>query len=245
MKADPAVQRQMLELAKVDAELSRTEHRRRTLPELAEITDVEKKLRDLRDSLVAVQTSASDLDREIARQEREIESVRAREDRDRKLLESGAVPAKQMADVEHELHSLERRQTALEDDLLELMERREALELDRKRTGAEVDQAEAALVDAIKRRDEAFIDLDTTWARRDRDRSGLVPRFPADLLALYERVRAHRGIGAALLRSRRCGACQLDIDRNAIAEIKSSPEDTVIQCENCGAILVRTLESGL
>ena len=80
MKADPAVQRQMLELAKVDAELSRTEHRRRTLPELAEITDVEKKLRDLRDSLVAVQTSASDLDREIARQEREIESVRARED---------------------------------------------------------------------------------------------------------------------------------------------------------------------
>ena len=245
MKADPAVQRQMLELAKVDAELSRTEHRRRTLPELAEITDVEKKLRDLRDSLVAVQTSASDLDREIARQEREIESVRAREDRDRKLLESGAVPAKQMADVEHELHSLERRQTALEDDLLELMERREALELDRKRTGAEVDQAEAALVDAIKRRDEAFIDLDTTWARRDRDRSGLVPRFPADLLALYERIRAHRGIGAALLRSRRCGACQLDIDRNAIAEIKSAPEDTVIQCENCGAILVRTLESGL
>jgi predicted nucleic acid-binding Zn-ribbon protein len=150
-----------------------------------------------------------------------------------------------MADVEHELHSLERRQTALEDDLLELMERREALELDRKRTGAEVDQAEAALVDAIKRRDEAFTDLDTTWARRDRDRSGLVPRFPADLLALYERVRAHRGIGAALLRSRRCGACQLDIDRNAIAEIKSAPEDTVIQCENCGAILVRTLESGL
>jgi predicted nucleic acid-binding Zn-ribbon protein len=245
VKADPAVQRQMLELAKVDAELSRTEHRRRTLPELAEITDVEKKLRDLRDSLVAVQTSASDLDREIARQEREIESVRAREDRDRKLLESGAVPAKQMADVEHELHSLERRQTALEDDLLELMERREALELDRKRTGAEVDQAEAALVDAIKRRDEAFIDLDTTWARRDRDRSGLVPTFPADLLALYERVRAHRGIGAALLRSRRCGACQLDIDRNAIAELKAAPENAVIQCENCGAILVRTLESGL
>jgi predicted nucleic acid-binding Zn-ribbon protein len=47
------------------------------------------------------------------------------------------------------------------------------------------------------------------------------------------------------LRSRRCGACQLDIDRNAIAEIKSAPEDTIVQCENCGAILVRTPESGL
>jgi predicted nucleic acid-binding Zn-ribbon protein len=235
----------MLELAKVDAELSRTAHRRRTLPELAEITEAEKKLRALRDVLVAAQTSASDLDREIARQEREIESVRAREDRDRNLLTSGAVSAKQMTDVEHELQTLQRRQSALEDDLLELMERREALELDGKRTGAEVDQAELALRDAVRRRDEAFLDLDTTTARRDGDRAGLVPRLPADLLALYERVRAQRGIGAALLRARRCGACRLDIDRNAMAEIKSAPEDAVIQCENCGAILVRTLESGL
>jgi predicted nucleic acid-binding Zn-ribbon protein len=245
VKADPAVQRQMLELAKVDAELSRTEHRRRTLPELAEIADAEKKLRDLRDSLVSVQTAGSDLDREITRQEREIESVRAREDRDRKLLESGTVLAKQMADIEHELHTLERRQTALEDDLLELMERREALELDGKRNGAEVDQAEAALADAIKRRDSAFEDLDTTKARRDADRAALLPKFPADLISLYERVRARGGIGAALLRSRRCGSCQLDVDRNAVAAIKSAPTDAVIQCENCSAILVRTVESGL
>ena len=245
MKADPAVQRQMLELAKVDAELSRTDHRRRTLPELAEITDIEKKLRDLKDSLVAVQTSISDLDREITRQEREIESVRAREDRDRKLLESGTVAAKQMADIEHELHTLERRQAALEDDLLEQMERREALELDGKRNGAEVDQAEKALAEAVTRRDEAFADLDTTLARRQQDRAGLLPKFPDELISLYERVRARGGIGAALLRSRRCGACQLDVDRNAVAEIKSSPADAIIQCENCSAILVRTVESGL
>jgi predicted nucleic acid-binding Zn-ribbon protein len=245
VKADPAVQRQMLELAKVDAELSRTDHRRRTLPELAEITDVEKKLRDLKDSLVAVQTSISDLDREITRQEREIESVRSREDRDRKLLESGTVAAKQMADIEHELHTLERRQAALEDDLLEQMERREALELDGKRNGAEVDQAEKALAEAVSRRDAAFADLDTTLARRQQDRAGLLPKFPDELINLYERVRARGGIGAALLRSRRCGACQLDVDRNAVAAIKSSPTDAIIQCENCSAILVRTVESGL
>ncbi|WP_158885501.1 zinc ribbon domain-containing protein [Amycolatopsis anabasis] len=245
MKAEPAVQRQMLELAKVDADLSRVEHRRRNLPELAEIAEVEKTLRERRDALVAVETSGSDLDREIARQEKEIESVRAREDRDRKLLASGTISAKQLTDVEHELETLQRRQTALEDDLLELMERREAIELDAQRTGAEVDKAEQTLADAAKRRDEAVADLDATQARRDADRANLLPRFPDDLLKLYERVRAHKGIGAALLRSRRCGACQLDIDRNAIAEIKAAPEDEVIQCENCGAILVRTLESGL
>lgn len=245
MKADPAVQRQLLDLAKVDAELSRVEHRRRTLPELAQIDEAEKLVRTLRDALVGTQTAASDLDREIARQEKEIESVRAREDRDRKLLESGSVQAKQMNDIQHELETLTRRQAVLEDDLLELMERREALGMDSQRTGAEVDKGEQTLADAKARRDENVTDLDTTQARRDEDRAKLLPRFPEDLLRLYERVRAHKGIGAALLRSRRCGACQLDIDRNAISEIKSAPEDAVIQCENCGAILVRTLESGL
>ncbi|MFD8495625.1 zinc ribbon domain-containing protein [Amycolatopsis sp. NPDC059657] len=245
MKAESAVQRQLLELAKVDAELSRTAHRRRTLPELAEIEQAEKTARARRDALVAVQTAVSDLDREVARQEREVDSVRAREDRDRKLLASGTVAAKQMADIEHELQTLQRRQTALEDDVLELMERREALELDAQRTGAEVDKAEREAADAIRRRDETFADLDTTQARRDEDRAKLLPRFPEDLLKLYERVREHKGIGAALLRARKCGACQLEMDRNTINEIKAAADDTVIQCENCGAILVRTLESGL
>jgi uncharacterized protein len=245
VKADPAVQRQLLELAKVDAELSRVEHRRRTMPELAEIGEAEKTVQNRRDALVATETAASDLDREIARQEKEIESVRARGDRDRKLLESGSVPAKQMTDVQHELETLSRRQSALEDDLLELMERREALGMDAQRTGAEVDKAEQSLADVKRRRDSNVADLDTTQARREEDRAKLLPGFPDDLMRLYERVRAHKGIGAALLRSRRCGACQLDIDRSALSEIKSAPEDAVFQCENCGAILVRTLESGL
>ncbi|MGW7539049.1 zinc ribbon domain-containing protein [Amycolatopsis sp. NPDC054798] len=245
MKADPAVQRQLLELAKVDAELSRVAHRRRTLPELAEIEAGEKTVREKRDALVSVETATSDLDREIARQEKEVESVRAREDRDRKLLESGSVGAKQMTDIEHELQTLGRRKGALEDDLLELMEQREALGLDAQRTSAEVDKAAQAVAAAAARRDEAFKDLDTTEARRKEDRAKLLPRFPEPLLKLYTRVYDHKGIGAALLRARRCGACQLELDRNTISEIKSAAEDSVVQCDNCGAILVRTLESGL
>ncbi|WP_134733923.1 zinc ribbon domain-containing protein [Amycolatopsis nivea] len=245
MKADPAVQRQLLELAKVDAELSRVAHRRRTLPELAEIEAGEKTVREKRDALVSVETATSDLDREIARQEKEVESVRAREDRDRKLMESGSVGAKQMTDIEHELQTLGRRKGALEDDLLELMEQREALGLDAQRTSAEVDKATQAVEAAAARRDEAFKDLDTTEARRKEDRAKLLPRFPEPLLKLYTRVNDHKGIGAALLRARRCGACQLELDRNTISEIKAAAEDSVVQCDNCGAILVRTLESGL
>lgn len=245
MKAEPAVQRQLLDLAKADAELTRVAHRRRTLPELAQIEDVEKRLRERRDALVSVQTTASDLERDVAKQEREIESVRARADRDRQLMASGSVSAKQLADLEHELQTLARRQSVLEDDQLELMERKEAVDADVQRTAAEVDKAERELADARKRRDEALADLDTTQARREADRENLVPTLPEALVALYERVRAHKGIGAALLKARRCGACQLELDRSAISEIKAAAEDEVVQCENCDAILVRTLESGL
>lgn len=245
MKVDPAVQRRLLELAEVDAELSQIDHQRRHLPELAEIGAAEQALRESRDALVAIQTTASDLDRELKRQEREVESVRGREDKDRALMQSGSVSAKQLTDLEHELQTLQRRQTALEDDLLELMERREAVGVDEQRTAAEVDAGELKLADAQQRRDDVLADLEVTQARRDAERKSLVPLFPAELLALYDRVRAARSIGAGLLRARRCGACQLELDRSAISDIKGAAEDEVVTCDNCGAILVRTQESGI
>ncbi|GLZ40477.1 C4-type zinc ribbon domain-containing protein [Actinokineospora sp. NBRC 105648] len=245
MKADPAVQRRLLELAEVDADLDRVRHRRTSMPELAEITAAEKDVRARRDAVVAVRTQLDDLDREAARQEKEIDAVRAREDRDRGLLAGGTLNAKQLTDVEHELATLRRRQSVLEDDLLELMERREAVQGDAQHTGVELAKAEAALADATHRRDENLADLDTQDARGGGTRAKIVPGLPADLLAFYERRRAVKGIGAALLRSRRCGACRIEIDTREISRIREAPADEVLECQECGTILVRTPESGL
>jgi predicted nucleic acid-binding Zn-ribbon protein len=245
VKADPAVQQALLELADADAELARVEHRRRTLPELAEVAAAELAVRTSRDSQVSIQATLTDLDREVRRQEREIEAVRARQDRDRALLSGGIVSAKQLTDIEHEVATLQRRQGALEDDLLELMERREAVELDGQHAGVGLAKAEEALADARRRTGEALADLDTTQARRDAERAALLPRFPEPLLRVYERVRAAKGIGAALLRARRCGACRLELDRSALSRITTAAADEVITCEECGAILVRTAASGL
>jgi uncharacterized protein len=245
VKADPAVQRRLLELADVDAELGRVEHRRRTLPEIEEIAAAERAVQAKRDAQVANATALADLDREVKRQEKEIDAVRAREDRDRALLAGGGVSSKQLTDLEHELATLQRRQTTLEDDLLEIMERREAVELDGQHAGVELAKAEEELADAARRRDEVLADLDTTQARREQERTTLVPRFSEPVLGLYERVRKNKGIGAALLRARRCGACRLELDRSAISRISASAADEVVTCEECGAILVRTGESGL
>ncbi|ONI86038.1 hypothetical protein ALI22I_25160 [Saccharothrix sp. ALI-22-I] len=245
MKADPAVQRRLLDLAKVDAELSRVTHRRRTLPEIAEIAEAEKQFRAKQDALTTIETTLGDLNREVKRQETEIDQVRAREERDRKLLQAGSVGAKQLTDLEHELATLGRRRAALEDDLLELMERREAVEADIQHARVSLDKAQEALSDAARRRDSALADLESTETKRTADRKLMVTQFPVPLLALYDRVRTHKGIGAALLQSRRCGACRIELDRHAFAQVKDSPADEVVQCEECDAIMVRTGESGL
>jgi predicted nucleic acid-binding Zn-ribbon protein len=245
VKADPAVQRQLLDLADADAELARIDHRRRTLPEIAEIVTAEQSARAKKDAQVSVQTQLDDVDREVKRQEKEIEAVRARADRDAKLMQGGTVAAKQMTDLEHEIATLQRRQGVLEDDLLELMERREALEMDGQHAEVEFAKAEEALTDAAKRRDEVFADMAMQEARATERRNALVPKFPEPLLALYSRIHKQKGTGASLLRSRRCGACHMELDRSVIAQIKATAPDEVVQCEECGAILVRTPESGL
>ncbi|NYH79865.1 hypothetical protein FHR84_003203 [Actinopolyspora biskrensis] len=244
MKADPAAQRKLLELAKVDAELNRINHRRRTLPELERIGTAEREVREKRDALVSAQTSLDDLQREVDRLESEVDQVRSRQQRDRQMMDSTG-SSKQLEDLEHEMQSLSRREAELEDDMLEVMERREAQETDVSHAREAVNAAESELADAQHSRDEAVADLDSDEAKRSAEREALVSGLPEDLLNLYERIRAQRGTGAGFFQGSRCGACRLEVDRAALASIREAAEDEVIRCEECGAIMVRTKESGL
>ncbi|MGI8311094.1 zinc ribbon domain-containing protein [Saccharopolyspora hattusasensis] len=239
MKADPAVQRRLLDLAEADAELNRVEHRRRTLPELEQIGQAEGEVRAKRDELVVAQTAFSDLDREVKRLENEVDQVRAREQRDRDLMAAGA-SAKQLEDLEHELQTLARRQGILEDEQLEVMEQREALETNVTKSRETLAAAEERLAEIQSRRDEALAGLEVAEARRRGERNLIAKALPADLAALYERIRAQRGVAAGLLQGARCSACRIELDRTALTEVHEAAADDVVRCEECGAILVRT-----
>jgi uncharacterized protein len=245
VKADPAVQRRLLDLAEVDGELARLAHRRRTLPEHAELTAAEEAVRAGKDKLVEVETAAGDLDRDIRRIERDVEGVRARTERDNQMLASAGIGAKQATDLQHELETLARRQGVLEDEQLEVMEQREAVGVDVEHSRGVLAAAEQELTAVTERRDAALADIDASEGGRRRAREEVVATLPADLLAAYERRREQRGTGAAPLVARRCQACRLELDRTAIAELKAAPADEVVHCEECGVILVRTPGSGL
>ncbi|WP_072688439.1 zinc ribbon domain-containing protein [Rhodococcus marinonascens] len=245
MNVEPQVQSKLLDLAGVDAELSRIAHRRTSLPERQEVERLEAERVKRKDAAVAVEIILDDLDRDIRKLESEVDAVRQRVARDRTLLESGSVGAKQLTELEHELGSLARRQGLLEDELLEVMEQREASQSDHDHAGAQLSQIEQDLIDASRRRDDAVADLDAAEQRCMRDRAALADQFPADLITVYEKQRSQNGVGAALLQARRCGACRIELDRGEISRIAISAPDAVVRCPECGGILVRTKESGL
>ena len=164
-------------------------------PEQQEVERLEAERISRKDASVAVEIQIDDIDRDIRKLEGEVDAVRQREDRDRTLLQSGSVGAKQLTELEHELGSLVRRQGLLEDELLEVMEQREALQADHDHAGAQLSQAEEELIDAKRRRDDAVADLDKAQERCAADRERLVGEFPADFLAVYEKQRTLGGPG--------------------------------------------------
>ena len=246
MKADPKAQLRLLDLQAADTALAQLAHRRDHLPELAELAAADERIAALRDDVVRAETEVGDLDREQKRVDRDVEQVRARADKDRARLQSGAAGAKELESLQHEVESLSRRQTTLEDQELEVMERREEAEARLAEARGQQESSDAARSAVVARRDEAFEEIDAARQARESEHKIIVADLPADLLALYDKVRAqHGGVGAAALRQRRCEGCRIELAGNDLSAARHAAPDEVLRCEECRRILVRTPESGL
>lgn len=245
MKAEPARQLRLLDLQAIDTRLSQIAHARTHLPELAELADLEGKAQLLDDQVVRSRTELGDVQRDIAKAEADVQQVRDRAARDQQRLDAGTGTAKDLQALQHELESLARRQSDLEEVELEVMERAEAIESDL----AELERGRGELAERIgalrTSRDAKLTELDAEAQQVGGSREAVAAEVGESLLALYERVRANSGTGAAALRAKRCGGCQLELNSVEIARIREAPEDEVIRCEECSRILVRTAESGL
>ncbi|MEV6983383.1 C4-type zinc ribbon domain-containing protein [Sphaerisporangium sp. NPDC051017] len=246
MKAAPEAQKRLLELAELDAVLDRLAHRRRTLPELAEIEERSAKLARLATEVIAAETEAGDLAREQTKAESDVEAVRVRADRDQKRLDSGQVTSsKDLSNLQSEIASLHRRQGDLEDVVLEIMERREAADATVTRLRAECGEINAGLATLEEKRDAAIGELDRESGETKGRRGGVTPDIPADLLALYEKLREQYGVGAAMLQGGRCQGCKVSLSIADLNRLRAAAKDEVLRCEECRRILVRTPESGL
>ncbi|MGW1142021.1 zinc ribbon domain-containing protein [Streptomyces zhihengii] len=247
MNAAPADQIRLLDVQALDLRLSQLAHKRASLPEHAEIESLTKDLTQLRDLLVAAQTEESDTAREQTKAEQDVDQVRQRAARDQQRLDSGAVTSpKDLENLQREIVSLAKRQGDLEDIVLEVMERRESVQERVAELTGRVASVQGRTDETTARRDAAQQELDGEAAAVTKEREVVAQSVPADLLKLYEKLRVQQGgVGAARLFQRRCEGCRLELNITEINEVRAAAPDTVLRCENCRRILVRTSESGL
>lgn len=247
LNADPADQLRLLDLQDKDTRLGQIAHRRGAVPEAAALALAETRVARLRDELVAAETIVSDLESDVARAEADVEQVRERQRRDQHLLDSGSIgDPKQLQSLQHELESLAKRRSDLEDVELEVLDRLEGAQaavvvLSEQRTGAD---AECAELQAIVTR--VWTELDAEREAVAAERADIAGTVPPELLAMYERIRADLGgVGAAHLHRGRCEGCRLQLTPNDLERLRAAPPTEVVRCEECRRILVRTAESGL
>ncbi len=246
MKAAPEAQRRLLDLQAIDTALQQLAHRRDKLPQIGAIAGLVRDISAMDDVRIRAQVGVDDIDRDIARLEADIDQVRRRAEKDRGRLEAGTGPARELEALQHELVSLGRRQSELEDAELELMETREAAQakLDDTITRIAAARNQQATLEAERDQVMAEIAKDEEW--KSGARKPLAADLPADLVALYDKVReSSGGLGAALLRNGRCGGCRLELAGGERARVRAAAPDDVVRCEECRRIMVRTEESGL
>ncbi len=217
------------------------------MPELAELDRLATRLATLRDLAVAAEAERGDLDREQRKAEADVDQVRQRAERDRERASAGKVgSARELESLQHEIASLTRRQADLEDVVLAIMERVEAADERVRELAAERERLERQARELAERRDAAFSELDAEAGQAADARKSMAAALPAELVALYEKLREQfAGVAVAALRRGRCDGCQLELDISELNAIRSAPPEKLVRCDNCRRLLIRLPESGL
>jgi predicted nucleic acid-binding Zn-ribbon protein len=244
MKADPSIQRELLDLQEIDTRLTHLRRQLGQLPQLKEIDALQREMEAVRRRLGERTGVVEDAQVELARIESDVAVVQARMDRDRSRIGAGG-SSKDVQALERELESLLRRRDALEEAQLEVMQRLEEAQAAQAEVGVERDGLAERIARLEAERDAAAAELRVQAEQAQKDRDALAPRFPADLIALYEKQRARYGVGAAMLHRGISLGSNITLNQSDLNDLrKLAPDDVVLDPES-SAILVRTDESGL
>lgn len=246
MKATPLDQERLLELQKIDTQIFQAHHRAQNLPEKGEISKLSNEILELTVERNQVSVDQSDIKRELAKAEVDVEQVRLRKQKDESRLASGTGSAKDLENLQHEVATLERRIAELEEIELEVMVRSEGIEKSITALAAEISTLETHKSSIETVANEKFEAISKELEKYQRVRRDLASSINSELLSLYEKIRADKGgVGAAEIFRKRCTGCQLDLTAADVAKFATTAADEVIRCEECRRILIRTADSGL
>ena len=238
MKANLQDQKRLLELVELDLNLVKNASDKTKLLAATDIQIASEKALALSDQLIDARNKVGDLELELKRSENDLELVENRITKDNQRL-STTSSSKDAQGIEHELTTLAKRKSELEDTELGMME--------------ELDKVRAELIAAEKAKSEAESELnslrsalssnastlDSQRAELTAKREALVGLIDPELAVAYQK-KADRAVAVGRLTGRECGACRISITATNLEEIVALPADEISECPNCQAYLVRS-----
>ncbi len=240
MKADPTDLTNLLELQGLDLALEQVKHRASTLPVHQSIAELTQARLQAKDEAVAAQTALSDASAAAERAESDVVPVRERLARNQARVDSGEMTAKALSSALDEIDHLKQRVSDLEDAQLEAMENLELTTSQVGLTAERVETVERELRELIGARDAEVAALAAEAKGLAQSRTDQAALIPADLLGLYEKIRARSGgVGVAKFENGRCSGCGLEATVADCNRYRQAPADDLVRCAECERILVR------
>ena len=240
MKASVTDQNNLIELQRIDSAISQANHRLKALPEHQQLVAIQAKLVAGAAELETAEAELADVAIDLRRSEVEVEQVADRMTKDEARLSGGQASPKELEQLQHELGTLAKRKSELEDGELEIMIRHDGAKQKVETLKSDEDGLKKLELELNIRLENAKTEIDREIALKKSERTLLVPKIDTALTELYEKVKASgSGIGAALLIGNTCDGCRLAINAVEMERIKSLDSEEVLRCEECRRILVR------
>ena len=240
MKAAVSSQAALIELQRIDSAIMAAESKIKALPEREQITAIHTRLAAGAVELEKAEAELADVAIDLRRSEVDVEQVADRMKKDENRLSSGTGTPKELEQLQHELVTLAKRKTELEDGELEIMMRHDAAKEKVATLKSDDDGLRKLELELNIRLENATTELTREIELHKSSRTLVLPKVEQPLLDLYEKIRASEyGVGAALLIGNKCDGGHVAINAIEIERIKSLESDEVLRCEECRRILVR------
>ena len=239
--ASPESLEHLLQIQDRDKAIAALRHQKNNLPERQNITDLLEALSTLQKKKDFVSKELMSKEEDQQRLEDEVNAIDERVSEQEANLYSGEVSAiKDLQAIQGDIAGLQERKRLVEDQIIVVMEQVEplktlcdSLEIEEKANTEQQAELEASLLSNEENIENQIKDVEG-------DRSELASNTSPALLEIYERIRKQSGnIAVAELNGMTCKGCHLDLPAVEVDRLKKLPPDELVNCEECGCILVR------
>jgi len=206
---------------------------------LTKVILLQKETSQLKKARQRVEVAADELHKSRGQQtdlNLELTTLTDKVQREETRLYSGTVTnTKELADIQHELESLARRRTVLEDELIEAMILAEEAQEEDEAARSELADVEATWLQDQEDLKNEQVELVNRINELTVVRKQQLAQMSAGSISAYENAIRRAGSSAVvLLKNGRCRGCQVTVPVNLI---KNADEGKLVTCDSCTRIL--------